>query len=109
MIGQDDPLGYLFKNRIKIIEISRRIDRITILDKGFLRQRIPNVHCKRFTCRLLRLLGCPCDVDLDDRLPRLRNKPLLHSILTGTRACPRICARICRGSRRRARQSRPLL
>ena len=109
VIGQHDALGHLFKDRVEIVEVPRRVDRIAILDEHILRQSISDVHGNRLMCRLLRHLGGSYKVDLDDRLAHLCRKPLRHSILTGTRARPRSRTCLCRCRRRLVRQGRSLL
>ena len=76
MVGQHDALGHLFKDRVEIVKISRRVDRVAILDEHILRQSISDVHGNRFVRRLLRHLGGSYKVDLDDRLAHLCRKPL---------------------------------
>ena len=109
MIGQYNAFGHLFKDRVEIVEIPRRVDRVAILDEHILRQSISNVHCNRLMRRLLRHLGGSYKVDLDDRLAHLCRKSLRHSILTGTRARPRSRTCVCRCRRRLVRQGRALL
>ena len=109
VIGQHDALGHIFKDRVEIVEVPRRVDCVTILDEHILRQSISDVHGNRLMRRLLRHLGGSCKVDLDDRLAHLCRKPLRHSILTGARARPRSRTCLCRARRRLVRQGRALL
>ena len=88
MIGQYDPLGHLFKNRIQIIEITRPVDRITVLHESLFRHGITDMHCQRRTCSRLRRRGCTGEVDLHDGLSDLRHKRLRDRILCGALCSP---------------------
>ena len=105
VIGQHDALGHLFKDRIQIVEIPRRIDRIAILHEALLRHSIPNMHRKCCPCRRLCRCRRTAEIDLHNRLAHLSGKIIGDRILCGTLRRP-FGSALIRAGRRRTSQHR---